>query len=160
MDASSVPTGRAETVETSQGGAVDASFVPAGRDESDSSSSANSGTDQGNIDVPPAEGATPDINGPDPGSEPMPARCRALVVGLGPLFFLRQGVMHLGRYRGCRRHALPGDMTRDKQSTVFGQHSYGVSGVARRRAQVKTHGCFRLGLVFPLHLAVARLEER
>ena len=55
---------------------------------------------------------------------------------------------------------LPGDMARDKQRTVFGQHSYGVSGVVRRRAQVKTLLCFRLRLDFPLHLAVARLEER
>ena len=59
-----------------------------------------------------------------------------------------------------RRHALPGDTTRNKQSTVFGQHSCGVSGMTRRRAQVKTLLCFRLGLVFPLHLAIARLEER
>ena len=68
--------------------------------------------------------------------------------------------MHLGRCRWCRRHALPGDMTRNKHSKVFGQHSYGVSGVGLSRAQVKTLLCFRLGLVFPLHLAVAKLEER
>ena len=55
---------------------------------------------------------------------------------------------------------LPGDMTRDKQSTVLGHHSYGVSGVIRRRAEVKTHLCFYLGLVFPLHLAVARLDKK
>ena len=56
VDAYSVPTGRAETVETinsSQGGAVDASSVPAGRAESDSGASAASG-DQGNGDGPPA----------------------------------------------------------------------------------------------------------
>ena len=55
VDASSVPAGRVETVETmdsSQGGAVDASSVPAGRDESDSGASAASGTDQGNGDDP------------------------------------------------------------------------------------------------------------
>ena len=57
MNSSSVPAGRAETVETmdsSQGGAVDASPVPAGRAESDSSASAASGTDQGNNDDSPA----------------------------------------------------------------------------------------------------------
>ena len=57
VDASSVPAGRAETVETmdsSQGGAVDASSVPAGRTDSDSRASAVSGTDQGNGDDPPA----------------------------------------------------------------------------------------------------------
>ena len=54
---------------------------------------------------------------------------------------------------------MPGDMTRDKQSTVFGQHPYGVSGVVGRRAQVNPPLCFRLGLVFPLQLAVTRLEE-
>ena len=57
VDAYSVPTGRAETVETinsSQGGAVDASSVPAGRAESDSGASAASGTDQGNGEDPPA----------------------------------------------------------------------------------------------------------
>ena len=68
--------------------------------------------------------------------------------------------MFLGRYRWCGRHALPCDMTREKQSSVFGQRSHGVSGVVRRRAQVKTLLCFRLGLVFPLHLAVAGLEKR
>ena len=51
-------------------------------------------------------------------------------------------------------------MTRDKQITVFGQHSYGVFGVDRHRVQVKTPMCFRLGLVFPLHLPVSRLEKR
>ena len=57
VDASSVPTGRDETVETkgsSQGGVVDASSVPAGRAESDSGASAASGTDQGNGEDPPA----------------------------------------------------------------------------------------------------------
>ena len=57
VDASSVPAGRAETVETmnsSQGGAVDASSVPAGRAESGSDASAASGTDQGNGEGPPA----------------------------------------------------------------------------------------------------------
>ena len=68
--------------------------------------------------------------------------------------------MHLGSYRWCRRHALPGDMTRDKQSTVFGQHSYSISWVVRRRAQVKTLLSVRLGLVLPLQVAVDRLEER
>ena len=56
VDASSVPAGRAETVETmdsSQGGAVDASSVPAGRAESGSDASATSGTDQGNGEGPP-----------------------------------------------------------------------------------------------------------
>ena len=56
-DASSVPAGRAETVETmnsSQGGAVNASSVPAGRVESGSDASAASGTDQGNGEGPPA----------------------------------------------------------------------------------------------------------
>ena len=55
VDASSVPAGRAETVETmdsSQGGAVDASSVPAGRAESGSDASATSGTDQGNGEGP------------------------------------------------------------------------------------------------------------
>ena len=51
-------------------------------------------------------------------------------------------------------------MARIKQSTVFGQHSYGVWGLIRRRAQGKTLLCFRLRLVFPLHLAVAGLDER
>ena len=49
VDASSVPEGRAETVETrdsSQGGAVDASSVPEGRDESDSGASKASIADQ------------------------------------------------------------------------------------------------------------------
>ena len=57
VDASSVPAGRAETVETvdsSQGGAVDGSSVPAERAEIDSGTSAASGTDQGNGDDPPA----------------------------------------------------------------------------------------------------------
>ena len=57
VDASSVPAGRAETVETmgsSQGGAVDASLVPAGRAERDSGASAVSGTDQGKGEGPPA----------------------------------------------------------------------------------------------------------
>ena len=56
VDASSVQAGRAETVETmdsSQGGAVDASSVSAGRVESDSDASAASGTDQGNGENPP-----------------------------------------------------------------------------------------------------------
>ena len=56
VDASSVPAGRAETVETmgsSQGG-VDASSVPAGRVESDLVASAASGTGQGNGEDPPA----------------------------------------------------------------------------------------------------------
>ena len=43
---------------------------------------------------------------------------RALAVGLGPPLFRRQGVMHLGRYKWCRRHALPGDMARDGHSTM------------------------------------------
>ena len=51
-------------------------------------------------------------------------------------------------------------MARDTQSTVFGQHSHGMSGMVRRRAQVKTLLCFRLRLVFPLHSAVTRLEKR
>ena len=57
VDASSVPAGRAEAVETmdsSQGGAVDASSVPAGRAESGSDASSTSGTDQGNGEGPPA----------------------------------------------------------------------------------------------------------
>ena len=60
VDASSVPAGRAETVDTmdlSQGGAVDASSVPAGGDESDSGepvAPVASGTDQGNGEDPPA----------------------------------------------------------------------------------------------------------
>ena len=57
VDPSSAPAGRAETVETtgsSQGRAVDASSVPAGRAESDSGASAASGTDQGNGEDPPA----------------------------------------------------------------------------------------------------------
>ena len=57
VDASSVPAGTAETVNTmdsSQGGAVDASSVPAWRADSDSGASAASGTDQGNGDDPPA----------------------------------------------------------------------------------------------------------
>ena len=57
VDASSVPAGRAETVETMdsfQGGAVDASSVPAGRAESGSDASAASGTDRGNGKGPPA----------------------------------------------------------------------------------------------------------
>ena len=57
MDASSLPAGRTETVETMdsfQGGAVDASSVPAGRAESDSGASAASGTDQWDGEDPPA----------------------------------------------------------------------------------------------------------
>ena len=57
VDASSVPAGRAETVETmdsSQRGAEDASSVHAGRDESGSDASAASGADQGNDEGPPA----------------------------------------------------------------------------------------------------------
>ena len=57
VDASSVPAGRAETVGTmdsSQGGAVDASSVPAGRAESGSNASVTSGTDQVNGQGPPA----------------------------------------------------------------------------------------------------------
>ena len=57
LDASSVPAGRAETVETmdsSQGGAVDASSVPAGRAESGSDASAASGIDQGDGEGLPA----------------------------------------------------------------------------------------------------------
>ena len=57
VDASSVPAERAETVETmnsSQEGAMDASSVPAGRAESCSDASAASGTDQGNDKGPPA----------------------------------------------------------------------------------------------------------
>ena len=53
VDASSVPVGRAETVEaldSSQGGAMDASSVLAGRAESDSGASAASDTDQENGD--------------------------------------------------------------------------------------------------------------
>ena len=56
VDASSVPAGRAETVETmdsSQGGTVDASSVPAGRAESGTDASATSGTDQGDGEGPP-----------------------------------------------------------------------------------------------------------
>ena len=48
---------------------------------------------------------------------------------------------------------------RDRQSTVFCQHPYGVSEVARRRAEVELLMCFRLGLDFPVHLAIARFEE-
>ena len=57
VDASSVPPGRVETVETmdsSQGGAVDASSVPEGRADSGSDASAASGTDQGNGEGSPA----------------------------------------------------------------------------------------------------------
>ena len=57
VDASSVPAERAETVETmdsSKGGAVDASSVPARRAESGSDASTASGTDQGNGEDPPA----------------------------------------------------------------------------------------------------------
>ena len=57
VDASSVPEGRAETVETtdsSQGGAVDASSIPAGKAEIGSDASTTSGTDQGNGEGPPA----------------------------------------------------------------------------------------------------------
>ena len=57
VDASSDPAGRAETVkmmDSSQGGAVDASSVPSGRAESGSDASAASGTDQGNGEGPPA----------------------------------------------------------------------------------------------------------
>ena len=43
-----------ETMDSSQGDAVDASSVPAGRAESGSDASAASGTDQGNSEGPPA----------------------------------------------------------------------------------------------------------
>ena len=46
--------GTAETMDTSQGGAVDASSVPPGRAESSSAASAASGTDQRNGQSPPA----------------------------------------------------------------------------------------------------------
>ena len=46
--------GTAETMDSSQGGAVDTSSVPAERDESGSDASATSGTDQGNGEGPPA----------------------------------------------------------------------------------------------------------
>ena len=48
---------------------------------------------------------------------------------------------------------------RDRQSTVFCQHSYGVLQVARRRAEVKLLMCFRLGLDFSVNLAIARFGE-
>ena len=57
VDTSSVPAGRAETVETmdsSQGGAVDASSIPAGRAKSEPGASTASGTDQGNGEDTPA----------------------------------------------------------------------------------------------------------
>ena len=57
VDARSVPASRTGTVETmgsSQGGAVDASSVRAGRAESGSDASAAFGTDHGNGDGPPA----------------------------------------------------------------------------------------------------------
>ena len=57
VDASSVPAGKNETVETmdsSQGGAVDAFSVPAGRAKSGLDASAASDTDQGNDEGPPA----------------------------------------------------------------------------------------------------------
>ena len=57
LDASSAPAGRAETAETmgsSQGGAGNASSVPTGKAESDSGASAASGTDQGNGGDAPA----------------------------------------------------------------------------------------------------------
>ena len=83
VDASSVPSGRAETVETmdsSEGGAVNASSVPAGRVERGSDASAASGTDQENGDDPPAvlsgraaHELSSYSNGPDSGSEPTPA---------------------------------------------------------------------------------------
>ena len=93
MDASSVPAVRAETVKTmgsSQGKAVDhTSSAPAARAGNDPGAAAACGTDQGNGDDPLAilsggeahelsscsvagETATPDSNGPDPGSEPTP----------------------------------------------------------------------------------------
>ena len=56
VDASLVPVERAETVDTmnlSQGGAVDASPVPGGRAESDSDIPATSGTDQRSGEDPP-----------------------------------------------------------------------------------------------------------
>ena len=55
--------------------------------------------------------------------------------------------------------ALPGELTRDKHSTVWVPHSYGVAGVVWRRAQVKSLLCFCLRLLSPLNLAVVRLEE-
>ena len=71
----------AETMDSSQGGAVDASSAPAGSAESDSGASAASGTDQGNGEDAPrgpvGEGsirtqqlgtAPRDSKGPDPGS--------------------------------------------------------------------------------------------
>ena len=74
-------------MDSSQGGAVDASSVAEGRAESGSDASAASGTDQGNGEDPPAAlskraahklsswgTATPYSDGPDPGSEPTPAR--------------------------------------------------------------------------------------
>ena len=57
MDASSVPAGRAQTIEAMdsyQGGAVDTSSAPAGKIESDSGASGTSGVDQENGDDPPA----------------------------------------------------------------------------------------------------------
>ena len=57
VDASSVPAGKAETVETidsSQGGTVDTFSVPAGRAKSSSDASAASGTDQGHGEDHPA----------------------------------------------------------------------------------------------------------
>ena len=93
MDASSVPAVRAETVKTmgsSQGKAVDhTSAAPAARAGNDPGAAAACGTDQGNGNDPLAilsggeahelsscsvagETATPDSNGPDPGSEPTP----------------------------------------------------------------------------------------
>lgn len=66
----------------------------------------------------------------------------------------------LGRYRWYRRHALPGYIARGKHGTVSCQHSYRVSGIVGYRAKINTLLLFRLGLVLPLHLAVARLEER
>ena len=50
----------------------------------------------------------------------------------------------------------------DKQSTVFGQHSYGVSGVARRMAQVKplvssSQGRSTTGGGLPYHISYSDL---
>lgn len=64
--------------------------------------------------------------------------------------------MHLGRQGWCRRHALTDDMTSDEERRVFGRHMYDGAGIVGRRALL----CVRLGLVFHLHLAIARIEER
>ena len=55
VDASSAPAGRGEreTIGSSQGGAVDASSVPAGRAESALSAASTFGTDLGNGEVSP-----------------------------------------------------------------------------------------------------------